>query len=464
MRILHAAHHFLPRHRAGVEIYTDGLAREQTRQGHDVLVATTEDGSGRPAGSVALEDRDGLAVAEISHPRIAELPGDTLGLPPVQEAFEQILDLFRPDVVHFQHLMYLGLDAPSAVKRRGIPAVMTLHEYWLLCARGGQMRQPDGTLCEVPVDRICASCLRGFRFGRTRWETRIAKWCARLAPRGSDPIPWLKSLRQRLTLRRRLPDGPREDLLRFLETRRRRIAEAAGWIDRFLAPSRFLKERFAAAGWPPDRIQVSPYGIPPGDPQASRRSTRSLQGPLRVGFLGSFVPQKGARVLAEAHLLLPPGTVRVSYHGNPRSDPGFSRSLKRLARRGESFFRGPYEPEGVLAILDRLDVVVVPSLWFENAPVVISEAFRSGVPVVASRLGGMAEMVRDGIDGRLFNPGDPQDLARILLELHGSPDRLRLLDAGIAAPRTVADDAGSLLELYRELLAVQESSHGRKPV
>ncbi len=103
-------------------------------------------------------------------------------------------------------------------------------------------------------------------------------------------------------------------------------------------------------------------------------------------------------------------------------------------------------------MLVELDALVVPSVWYENAPLVISEAFAAGLPVVASRLGGMAEAVRDGIDGLLFAPSDPGDLARVLRALATEPGLLDRLAAGVRAPRPLATEISDLLSLARELV------------
>jgi GT2 family glycosyltransferase len=99
-------------------------------------------------------------------------------------------------------------------------------------------------------------------------------------------------------------------------------------------------------------------------------------------------------------------------------------------------------------ILEDIDVLVVPSTWIENAPFIIREAFAAGVPVIASNLGGMAEMVRDGVDGLLFPAGDPAALAAAVRRLIDEPDLLARLRAGIRRPMAIEQDAAWLREVY----------------
>jgi glycosyltransferase involved in cell wall biosynthesis len=459
MRILHVTHQFLPRHRAGVEVYTSRLAKLQQELGHEVFVATTDDDQGIAEGEIRQASWSDLPVFRIGHLRVARTPQDSLGLSRVDRAFEAILDQVRPDVVHLQHLMYVGLAAAKAIAERGIPSVMTLHEYWLLCARGGQLLMEDGTRCDGPQDSVCARCLRTFRFGRSPTEGRLASLLFKNAWLRSELFPRLKRIRQRFPRRGTVPFGDDlTDMKAWLAERRDAVHRVLADVDQFLSPSEFLKRRFAAAGWPEERILYSPYGVGPleGLRAADRKPARS--GPLRVGFLGSLVPQKGAHVLAQAHQLVPEGLLQVSYHGSSRSDPAYFRRLKSSARMSESSFPGAFPGGDAGRVLATLDVVVVPSLWFENAPVVISEAFCAGVPVVASRLGGMQEMVDDFVSGRLFSPGDSSDLASVLENLASDPEHLRALRGGIKQPRTVMDDALALVSIY-ERLTRKERSH-----
>ena len=455
MKILQVCHHFLPRHRAGVEVYTDGVARALQGRGHEVTVLTTDDDGTRRPWSLRREEQDGLPVISIAHPRIARSPDDSLGRQEVNDAFARALDETQPDVVHFQHLMYIGLDAPALVRARGVRSVMTLHEYWLLCARGGQMRRTDGVVCEQAEAGTCARCLQDFRFGRTPGEARIAgacSWVRRLT--GWDPFPSLKRVKERRQAQKPHTDialrhSHGEGMLKWLSCRTDRVRALWDAVDRFLCPSRFLMETFVRDGWPVDRMSWSPYGIPmiasesPLSPPPHAR--------LRIGFIGTITPAKGTDVVARAHALLPRGKATLSIWGSGASSPAYAAGVRAALVPGEAEFAGAFAAGRAADALAGLDVLVVPSTWYKNAPLVISEAFRNGVPVVASRLGGMAEMVTDGVDGYLFDPGSAEDLARVLLTLVEDREALARLRSGITSPRTVDDDAGSLEALYREL-------------
>jgi len=144
--------------------------------------------------------------------------------------------------------------------------------------------------------------------------------------------------------------------------------------------------------------------------------------------------------------------MQLRIHGQTSFDPAFWGAVKKQLVPRETRLMGAYQPAQVARLLEPLDVVVVPSLWYENAPLVISEAFASRLPVVASRLGGMAEMVHDGVDGMLFEPGDSKDLARVLGRLARDRAWLASLREGVRPPRSLEEDAAGLRALYRDLL------------
>lgn len=430
------------------------LARALAQAGEEVTLLATDDDPCLQPGTVR-ERLDGpVRVCEVAHPRTARVPGDTLGREDVLRAVEGVVAGWRPEVAHLHHLMYLGLDLPRRLAAAGVPVVLTLHEYWLLCPRNGQLLHPGGGLCEGPEEGLCARCLRGFRFGRGPRELRVARWAARVRGLTSwDPFPLLKRLASRGGRKglgpRELPRDADPALVPFLRRRREAVAGLRPHVAGVLAPSRFLAARFEACGWPSGSIRYWPNGVPvePG----SRRFRGDPDRPLKVGYMGAVSPQKGLHVLVEAHARMARGQARLRIHGDLRFDPAYwARTRQRLVRE-EVELAGPFDPGEAPAVLREMDVLVVPSVWYENAPLVIAEAHAAGVPVVASRLGGMAEMIQDGRDGALFRPGDAGELARVLGRLASDRRELERLAARCRPHRTLDEEIRDLKDLYRAL-------------
>jgi glycosyltransferase involved in cell wall biosynthesis len=121
-----------------------------------------------------------------------------------------------------------------------------------------------------------------------------------------------------------------------------------------------------------------------------------------------------------------------------------------MARGLPIHFHGPFQPEAAASFVRDWDVAVVPSRWVENQPLAILEAFACGVPVVAAGLGGMRELVKDGVDGRVFEAGSVDDLARVLRELALDRPRLEALRRGVVAPPAMADHVARIEAAYAE--------------
>jgi GT2 family glycosyltransferase/glycosyltransferase involved in cell wall biosynthesis len=342
-----------------------------------------------------------------------------------------------PDIVHAQHLTCLSTGLPRAVHRLGIPFVLTLNDYWLICHRG-QLFDSSHRRCDGPFDDGCGSCVptgalaapEVFRAGR-RARVSAIPFAGLIAHAG------LKALERSIPVAR-----AREASWARLEQMR----AAVETVDLFLAPSATLASRFERFGIAPARLQRCEQGI---DLTRFASISRPPSPVLRLGFAGGLAPSKGGRVLLEAVARLPPGRVTVDVLGEVSGADAevVSDLLARPFVRRTGPVPHDYMPEAMAA----LDVLVVPSLWLENAPFIIREAFAAGLPVVASNLGGMVEMVRDGVDGLLFEAGDASGLARTIARLLDEPRLLRRLQGGIVTPLSIDEDARRLRAVYASL-------------
>jgi glycosyltransferase involved in cell wall biosynthesis len=328
--------------------------------------------------------------------------------------FGRVLTAFRPHVVHIHHFSRIGLEA-LAVVRRLLPRariVATLHDYHLLCANDGLMTMTgSGRLCRGSSPDACHGCF--------------------------------PSIPQRLFAARQV-----------------HVRTLLGLVDRFVAPSRFLSERFIAAGLPAGAIQIIPNGLPEPTPRpALEDGERTRQ---RFGFFGNIAPHKGVLVaLAAAQRLgerLPEAEFRLSGGINFQPD-AFRRAFADAldAARPIASDAGPYQREELPQRLAKVDWVVVPSTWWENQPLVILEAFQHRRPVICSDAGGMAELVQDGVTGLHARLGDADDLSRVMFRAATEPGLWHRLAA--AAPRvpTVREILDRHLYLYAALLHDQEA-------
>jgi glycosyltransferase involved in cell wall biosynthesis len=421
VRVLLLIHDYLPLHAAGSEIYTAHLAAALKARGHEVAVFTCEERRDLPQYELTERVHDDVPVFEAIYNRIYHDLSEQWDDPRMAEVLDGVLARFAPDVVHVQGLQFVGgTSALKAVAVREIPILVTLHEYWWLCPRAGLMFDLDGRACETASSRDCARCVDIYPIDRERWSDQA---CAG----AHDDL------------------GDRRWFARALDQRALDLAAARELVSTFIAPSRFLGERMVAAGFPAERVVVSDYGFPPA-PRPARAPAGS---PLRVGFVGTLSDYKGPLVLARAAARASARTERLSVtiHGNPDWFPEVGDALKELEAATPCLtLPGPFDPSERERVFASLDVLVVPSLWWENSPLTIHEAFQRGVPVLTSDLGGMAELVSEG-GGLTFPPGDDAALAELLVSLAEEPARVDALASAIPPVRDVAQDAGLVEQL-----------------
>jgi glycosyltransferase involved in cell wall biosynthesis len=308
----------------------------------------------------------------------------------------RLFEEFRPDVVEIHHLLLIGAEFPALV-RRVLPSariVLMLHDYYQICAHDGLMiRRHDRARCLNPSPDECHRCFP---------ETPAARFFLR-----------------EITLKTHLSA-----------------------VDAFISPSQFLKERYVEWGLDAGRIDLVPNGHPPGTAAPKRGDENSPRNAF--GYFGNLNPWKGVSVLLEACRLLAEEKrdFTVNIHGAPlfQTDAFVSEIDAGFARAGPHVRRfGNYRRDEIPDLMADVDWVIVPSIWWENAPLTIGEAQFHGRPVIASGIGGMAELVRDGVNGMHVRAGDPADLARVMrscIEERGLWQRL----SGAAEPPAPIDD------------------------
>ncbi|HSJ57488.1 MAG TPA: glycosyltransferase family 4 protein, partial [Anaerolineae bacterium] len=425
MRILLVAHKFPPYSLGGVEVYTHRLAHAIAANGeHQVAVFFRHDGEamwGTSAGLVEHDGEvDGIRLRRVGlHPAglRASVAGEFLGTfvnREVEASFVRFLDQFRPDLVHFQHVMALSARLLPLARRWGAPALLTLHDYWFLCGNS-QLIWPNGQTCRGKAGGMnCVRCAAAARF----------------------PAAAAMALRPALA-----------PLFVYRDRVVRRAALAAGTL---ISPSHFLIERYAAAGFPAERMHYLENGLRLD--HLARGAWRPSRGPLRITFLGSIAWQKAVHVLVDAFNGLPRGTARLRIWGDPGVFPSYAVRLRAAieAEGSDAEMMGRVANEQVGEVLADSDVVVVPSVWYENSPVVIQEARAAGVPVVASGHGALVEKVRDGVDGLLFTPGDAADLRRTLRRLIDDPGLLARLRENVPRAMGMEQHLDELLALYQQ--------------
>lgn len=414
MKILIALHDYLPLHKGGSEIHAHQTARELARRGHDVTALFTERDLSAVEGEIRRGELDGVKTIEVVHQREYADVRETWREEQSVALFRRILAEERPRVVHFHHLAIWGSSAVPAAHAAGARVVVTLHDYHLLCDAATLLR-PDGELCIAGETGGCSECLR-------RHPLRTELWGDEAQGRSTQEL-WARAAQERFS----------------------RHKEDLAAADHVISPSHFLAELYGRAGFlKPAECTVLRAGYP-GTLHPPR--TRDAGAPLRVGYVGGIYHSKGLHILAEAFRLLEGVACELHVHGHLDWFPDYVAGLRRTTEGRDVTFHGPFDPPRIDAILAGLDVLVIPSVWYENMPITVNEAYRNGLPVVATELGGMAEAVANGVSGLTFPRGDARALAEALRTLAADPelyDRLARGRPAVLRLETVVDRLESI--------------------
>jgi glycosyltransferase involved in cell wall biosynthesis len=444
VRIVLVVHAFPPRSTAGVEVYTLRLAQALADRGHEVRVlAAVHDLAAAPY-TVRQRVHEGVAVTEIVNVHHRGTLEATYSDPALDAAASSVLRELRPQCVHFQHVINLSTGLLGQARAAGARVVFTLHDYWLSCPRDGLRMREDLALCTAVDHRTCARCLAGSPYlvpplqrglaGAAR-GVGVGRHLHRLhdlAPRVTEAmLGWL----------RWVSPGGAEGLDAGMDRRAAAVRRALENVDLFLAPTDFARDRAIEFGAPADKVRLFPYGVLRRAPRVRHEGLRH-----RFGFMGTLAPHKGAHVLVEAFRALADPALTLDVYGSLTVQPAYVASLRRAAN-GDSRIRlrGPFAEGEQDRVLESLDTLVVPSVWWENSPLVVIEALAAGLPVIASRTGGVPELVPESA-GILVPPGDPAALREALAAV-ASGARF----AGGHAPlpfKTVAEEAAELETLY----------------
>jgi glycosyltransferase involved in cell wall biosynthesis len=444
MRILFAAHQFFPEHNAGVEIVTLGLAREFRARGHETYVLAPKrsiPGNNIQPGEVEDYEFGGVPVRRIGRPKEGTSRPYRLDYENevMAERAREYMREIEPDIVHAEHFQGLSASVIPAFKEFGVPLVYTATDFWTVCPVI-DLRRHDGVMCEGPDLAHCPRCIAS-RYPGSRMKATVD----RMPEVALRTAGWLSET----------PLSKASHSLRqvwALKERPEHIREKMEQVDHIIVYTRLMRDLLLANGIGSGKIEISHYGIDTSHIEAPRN--RNVPPPLRVGFIGTLAPHKGCDVLVRAFRNLPRELrATLDIYGNLERYELFVEELRGLAGGDERItFAGPFLRERVGEVLSGLDVLVVPSRWYENQPGVIFEAFAAGIPVVATDLGGMSEFVKDEENGLLFELENVEDLGHQLRRLGEEPGLLEKLRAGIGPVKTVEENVDELEELYNTLL------------
>jgi len=361
----------------GDSTYTLNLAELLRSKGHIVAFFAMQDERNLP------DPNSDLFVSNIDFRELNKRHGITNGVRVLtrtiysreaRRKFHQIIDRFSPDIIHLQNIM--GHISPSIIfeaRKRNIPMVWTLHDYKLICPNTHFLIDTTGEICEA--------CTGG------RYYQPVLKRCKKGSLLASS--------------------------MASLEAYSHRLMKVRDQIDAFITPSKFLRTKLIANGFIPAKVHHIPHYLPEDLFQATPKNDNYML------YLGRLTTIKGVNILMEASEKVP--DIRIRLAG--RLEEPFKSKLLNLMPNNVEYLGVVHDKE-LRQLLANSTALVMPSVWYENQPFSILEAFACEKPVIASDLGGMKELVLHLERGILVPPGNASALAEAMLSIVESPQEV----------------------------------------
>ncbi|XRP97073.1 glycosyltransferase family 4 protein [Methanocaldococcus sp. 16A] len=441
MRILQVVHGFPPKQRAGTEMYTYYLSKELAKK-HEVHVFYPTRDKGKKSITIHSFEREKLHLHELVIPndfiwKIKRfwdllLIKNTYINKSVEGIFRTLLRRIKPDIIHFEHLIGLSTTLINIAKEEfNIPIVLTLHDYWFMCPNI-QLITYEHIICKEPDPSKCREC----------WVKNRAKDISKAL--GVYYIP--KSLTERpLEIVLKIFNHPEK-----FEKRNKYLKSLLLKADKIISPSKFLRETFIRYGISEDKIIYSENGYNLEVFKGFKKKKNSTN-KIIFGFAGNVIPIKGVHVLVDAFLKVPEEKAELRIYGyyNPKSEY-VKKILTKAKRKKNIKFMGRFED--IKEPYSGIDVLIFPSIWYENCPLVLAEARATKTPVIASNLGAIPEFVKHGKTGLLFEPNNPEDLYEKIMQIIQNPKLIEKFKANIKLPRSIEEQAKEIEEIYKSLM------------
>lgn len=438
MKIVHLLGWYFPDSVGGTEVYVEGLCRRLQDAGHEVLVAAPDPHRTAPAEY----EFHGVPVFRYpitDHPTRDEAY-HRVSMSGVSHLFRWLADE-RPDILHV-HSIKTGIGVPEfrEAHRLGIRIIATCHLPGLgyLCRTGELMEHGDHACDGIVKPDKCAAC--------SLTHVGLPPLPSRLA--AAIP-PTLGSLLRMLPGNTGTVLGMSALVVEYQAMQR----EMFGLVERFVVLNEIAYRMLVADGSPPEKLAVNRLGVSQSHvtrkPGPDEQPTRT---PVRFGFAGRLDPSKGLLQIVQAVRAIPRDvdfSVDLRGPATDEQSPLIPALRRAIGDDPRVRFKPMVPSTEIPSVLAELDALLCPSLWFENGPTIALEAMAVGTPVIASRVGNPIELITDGVDGRLVEPGDVAQLSAVLHEAATSPattiDRWR---RALPAVRTMDDIARDYLAIY----------------
>ena len=428
MKILQVVHEFPTgtRGTGGTGIYTYNLAKELSKR-HEVSVFYPVNKTHKKPYTLEKKEQDGLHLIEINN-RSSYLkainPEFTYKNKKIDEKFETLVNEIKPDIVHFHHFLNLSFNLLMLSKKAGIPVVLTLADYWLICHYSAHLLNSKANICKFPSPEECTNCYINNLLDAVSKKTKLILFKNSFINTILKGFFTVRIFKKRFSLARE-------------------VIEKA---DIVISPSESVKLLVLKYLHVNKGVKIIHHGV---ETEMLRKIKQISPNNLRFGYIGNMGKRKGLYLLIKAFNTLEYNNIELQIYGISTSEQQLIETFC-LNKKHNIKIMGRFS--NVSEPFSNIDVLVVPSITYEGYGLVVQEAFASNTPVIASDIGALNEFVKHMKNGLLFRVGDANDLAEKMRTIAENPNLLYELKKGIPQIKSVKQYAKELEEIYREKL------------
>ncbi len=456
LNILLPVHVFFPDHFYGTETYTLELAQSLKIMGHNPTILTSIlYGEKSPGGARFTYEYGGLTVDCIDlNTQPLKNFKQLYSRPDLYPILKDIILRRKPDIIHVTHLMGHTAVLLEVIRDMKIPTIATLTDFYGICPNS-KLISYDGGLCTGP-NRRSTNCLSCY-IREHDYEFLGPKSLARLIQNDAS-LPWVASLLPCIVA---LPRFAQSQIRRSIRDAVDRIAYMRALYNVYacmITPTDFLHEAYMASRFYPEKLKKINFGINLDMVKAYRHAMTEIPSSIRFGYIGQITSHKGVDLLIKAFAGLKEvdetGTqATLSIYGPKDQDSAYMSELNNLTNGGGAIaFKGTFPKDQLGKVLSEIDVLVIPSRWYENSPLVLLYAMATKTPVIVTDMKGMSEFVRDGHNGFTFKKDSVAHLGQIMQQIVDDPAVLLQLSQNTDYAKDIMDHAGDVFDIYQTVL------------
>lgn len=435
MNILLVSHTFFPKYVGGTETVVLESAKELISRGHSVTILCTDPLSHEKPYSPVTSVFNNIPVITI-HKNILKKHSYKDGYQDdeIIPIFKKILSDLKPDVIHYHHLMHLSLEMVQIAKKQNITQLFTLHDFWIQTPLFNRTHK-DGSLYEsysLEEELKIFSDMPAF----SKEDSQIDSVSTKTISYYLNKL--LHKFQVQIQKNKYIPE---------IKHRQRSMREMLATVDYVVFPTLFLFQELCKWGFSANNVILADDGI---NTAVFKNFKKTPSTTTRFGFVGSIIPAKGLDILLNAWKHADTKDAELLIWGNLETDKTFSKVVQELAKGQKNvYFKGTFLGNEIKSVYEEIDILVVPSRWFENAPLVLRNAMHTHTPAIVTDLGSLPEMVTHGKTGYVFENENYHELAAMI---KNSKDNLVMLQKNCKAtpPVVSMEDHISFLEnLYK---------------